>query len=145
MSEKNLKKSEIMSEFLGVSSSQVYRWKKSHPILMNFIDKYCSENDILNFIQNEKIEKFEVADQNKEIVWNILQNLKSLKEEQIVITIEDFKLATDKVKWNKRNFISFIFSHNSNTINKEQIIYDISNLSENEFLLLVININSIMS
>ncbi|WP_152059383.1 hypothetical protein, partial [Aliarcobacter butzleri] len=53
-------RAEIYSKILEVSEKSYYRWKsKDHPVLINLIEKYFSDDDLEEFFSTGKIKKFE--------------------------------------------------------------------------------------
>lgn len=53
-------KAEIYSKILEVSEKSYYRWKsKDHPILINLLEKYFSDDELKEFLNTKKIQKFE--------------------------------------------------------------------------------------
>lgn len=53
-------KAEIYSKILEVSEKSYYRWKsKDHPILINLIEKYFSDDDLKEFLKTKRIKRFE--------------------------------------------------------------------------------------
>lgn len=55
-----MNKAEIYSKILEVSEKSYYRWKsKDHPILINLIEKYFSDDDLEEFLKTKRIKRFE--------------------------------------------------------------------------------------
>lgn len=58
----------IMSEFLEIGEKSYYVWKnKSHPILIQFIEKYFDEKDLKEFLETGKINRLENVERSGEI------------------------------------------------------------------------------
>lgn len=61
------------SKLLEISEKSFYRWKsKDHKLLVNLIDKYFTEDDIKEFIENNRINRLDKFE--KYINKNILNN-----------------------------------------------------------------------
>lgn len=86
------------SKLLEVSEKSFYRWKsKDHKLLINLIDNYFNENDIKEFIENGKINRFDKFENyiNKNMLNNdYIKDTESLK----FITKKYYEFIKDIVK-----------------------------------------------
>ena len=49
---------EIVCQVLGISVGSYYRWKQERPVI-NLLEKYCNQEDLQEFLDTGRIEKFE--------------------------------------------------------------------------------------
>lgn len=49
---------EIVCQVLGISQGSYYRWKQERPVI-NLLEKYCTQEDLEEYLNTGKIEKFE--------------------------------------------------------------------------------------
>lgn len=74
------------SKLLEISEKSFYRWKnKNHKILIALIDKYFSEDDLIEFLETGKIKRLEkVEDFNIENeIINIKKRIDDLEKRTI--------------------------------------------------------------
>ena len=50
---------------MGISQASYYRWKEDRPII-NLLEKYCTEEDLEEFLEKGRISKFERTIENDE-------------------------------------------------------------------------------
>lgn len=85
-------KNTVIAPLFGMTSQGIGKWKKENRFIILFIEKYLSEEDIKEFIENRSIKKFDLI--NKMSVDEII-NLKNFKEQLIKdeITVIEKRLA----------------------------------------------------
>jgi len=49
---------DIICEVMGISQASYYRWKEARPVI-NLLEKYCTEEDLKEFLVSGRISKFE--------------------------------------------------------------------------------------
>jgi len=49
---------DIVCEIVGISQGSYYRWKQERPII-NLLEKYCNQEDLQEYLDTGRIEKFE--------------------------------------------------------------------------------------
>lgn len=144
-----MNKAEIYSKILEVSEKSYYRWKsKDHPILINLIEKYFSDDDLEEFFTTGKIKKFEEFEDLKTLYTIAIKayfcfSEKLLKEElklfleilyKLDSNIDDRKLMALILESNKEIDIKVnLLQKFSNIENKTLFFYGIKYLLKNKF------------
>ena len=62
----------LVSEILGISEKSFYRWKEER-LIFKILEKYFSDTDLKEFIESNKINRFEELNLNKLLVENSLK------------------------------------------------------------------------
>ena len=91
----------LISQLLGISEKSFYRWKEQRAIFKLF-SKYFTDNEIKEFLDTGKIEKFDIIS-NKSV--DELKELLSIKNEQLIldeITRTEEKLLALKSQLNNQ-------------------------------------------
>jgi len=97
------KQIEIFSDLLQISEKSVYRWKsKDHQKLILLLEKYFTKNDLEEFIQTGKIQKFDnlLKIQNKVIKFQAKKYINTFLQ----------KTQSNTIKHASPHFINFYFS-----------------------------------
>lgn len=63
-----MKKEEIFSEILDCSVSGFYKWKQQNRPIIILLEKYFSNDDLIEFLQTGKISKFEILEEFKALL-----------------------------------------------------------------------------
>lgn len=163
--------SEIMSKLLEISENSYFRWKKKdHVILINFLEKYFTKEDLEEFVTNGKIErmdKLKEMDFQKDKILNKFffeyYTHKSINAEfakEIFPKFEEYienldeKINSDLEKagrkinaskfifFNKSYFIDFVMQSDFN--NPSRIILTIAETNEVEFFIIMTNYKSFL-
>lgn len=71
----------LVSDLLGISEKNFYRWKEERKIF-KLLEKYFTDEDIKDFLENNKIEKLDLI---KDISFDELKKLINLKNNQSII------------------------------------------------------------
>lgn len=56
-----MSKAKLISEILEVSERTIFRWKKENKLVTDLLDKYFTDEDLIEFINTRKINKFELC------------------------------------------------------------------------------------
>lgn len=93
----------VITKLLGISEVSYYRWKKERMII-DLLEKYFTENELKEFIENNKITKLElIKDLSTEEIKDILNNKEKIDfmpflEDYIIINLKRFhKLDRKKI------------------------------------------------
>lgn len=89
----------LISQLLGISEKSFYRWKEQRAIFKLF-SKYFTDNEIKEFLDTGKIEKFDIIS-NKSV--DELKELLSIKNEQLILDEIERKKQEIKVLEEKLN------------------------------------------
>lgn len=71
----------LVSDLLGISEKSFYRWKEERKIF-KLLEKYFTDEDIKDFLENNKIEKLDLI---KDVSINELKELIILKNNKSII------------------------------------------------------------
>lgn len=131
-------KAEIYSKILEVSEKSYYRWKsKDHPILINLIEKYFSDDDLKEFLKTKRIKRFEeISDLellNRTII-EIYNNFVSSLYKKRASLLKLFLLVLHKsVVINSdiyNNFIELIFDSESEKEDKVELLKEFQKIQD---------------
>lgn len=95
-------KAEIYSKILEISEKSYYRWKsKDHPILINLIERYFSDDELEEFFRTTKIKKFEK--------FNFIQKNIMDKNQKLYLKSFNENLYFQSLQHSHSIFIDFYF------------------------------------
>jgi|GEM_PF-5514233 len=101
---------QAICKLLDISDKTFYNWKKEGRLIIKLLEKYFSENEIENFIENGVITRLEpqidiyIASANKLIdVWNMLKTYD--------YRIEAWQLTLDKGLTNQSTFVQNFYKN----------------------------------
>lgn len=69
--EKKLRKSKVISNLIGISEPNFFKWKKKYPNLILLLESYFKVNDFIEFQKTQKIERL---DRNNQIIGEFFEN-----------------------------------------------------------------------
>jgi hypothetical protein len=82
----------LVSDLLGISEKSFYRWKEDRKIF-KLLEKYFTDEDIKDFLENNKIEKLDLI---KDTSINELKELINLKNNQSIV--EEIEKKKQEIK-----------------------------------------------
>lgn len=110
-----MSKIKFIAEILEVSERTIFRWRKDNKLIIQLMYKYFSDEDLAQFINSQKIDKFELIDE----FYDIKQNFISEYERKFIFSIVNYKMK----------FIDMLLEKSKIAIG----IYDSNDLQYREF------------
>lgn len=110
-----MSKAKLISEILQVSERTIFRWKNENKPIIELLYKYFSDEDLTQFINSQKIEKFEGIDEFQKIKINFIKDF----ERKFIFSIVNYGMR----------FIDMIMERNKIVIG----IYDFNDLQIQQF------------
>jgi len=137
-----MKKDELYSAILGCSVSGYYKWKKQNRLIIGLLQKYFTDSDLLEWVENQRIIKFElIKDLEMILMGSKLDYLKFINENlvldlnydmftdlyyQFLIYLDEMQSSEDfeiYKTWTVGDAIPGFFIRHSIAANKEDEIY----------------------
>lgn len=110
----------VVSKFMSFSINSYYMWKKENRPIINFLEKYLSEDDMIEFINTGSVSKFEnINNDFKEKYFNFIQKM-DLDELQFFITL--VKKNENNLTYFTSNFIELVIESKIDNKIKSKLI-----------------------
>jgi len=112
-----MKKEDIFCKLFGFSKNTYYLWKRENKPVIQLINMYLKDEDLIEFIENKKIEKFTLIknfnNNQKDLTNKIKSIIKNLikKENDVFKKLDVEPNSIDAIPY-VNNFIKYILSTN---------------------------------
>lgn len=163
----------IIAQILDMTQQGVGKWKKQNRPIIKLLEKYFTKDELIEFIETKKIEKYEKFKNINYLQNKILDNFffehysrkptnrdladdifpkfedyveKKLKKRRDFLEENKIEKTISDIKYiNKEEFFEFLLNLEIDNENKVDVLKTVSELKEIDFFLIMNNYNKYLS